>query len=34
MITCFIGAFFMMLYPLNAARMALVTKELADKGLN
>jgi Na+/melibiose symporter-like transporter len=34
MITCFLGAFFMMLYPLNSARMAIVTKELAAKGLN
>jgi Na+/melibiose symporter-like transporter len=34
MITCFIGAFFMMLYPLTAARMVQVTKELAEKGLN
>jgi GPH family glycoside/pentoside/hexuronide:cation symporter len=34
MITCFLGAFFMMLYPLNSARMAIVTRELAAKGLN
>jgi GPH family glycoside/pentoside/hexuronide:cation symporter len=34
MITCFLGAFFMMLYPLNSARMAIVTKELAAKGLH
>jgi glycoside/pentoside/hexuronide:cation symporter, GPH family len=33
MITCFIGAFFMFLYPLNSKRMAEITKELAAKGL-
>jgi len=31
MITCFLGAFFMMLYPLNAARMKIITQELADR---
>jgi GPH family glycoside/pentoside/hexuronide:cation symporter len=30
-ITCFVGAFFMMLYPLGAARMAIITKELEAK---
>lgn len=33
MIACFIGAFFMMLYPLNQKVMAKVTEELAAKGL-
>ena len=33
MITCFIGAFFMMLYPLNGKVMEAVTKKLADKGV-
>lgn len=32
MITCFIGAFFMMIYPLGSARMATITKELAERG--
>jgi GPH family glycoside/pentoside/hexuronide:cation symporter len=32
MITCFIGAFFMMLYPLNGKVMEAVTKKLADRG--
>jgi GPH family glycoside/pentoside/hexuronide:cation symporter len=31
MITCFLGAFFMMLYPLNAARMKIITRELAER---
>jgi Na+/melibiose symporter-like transporter len=31
MITCFLGAFFMMLYPLNAARMKIITQELAER---
>ena len=33
MITCFIGAFFMMLYPLNGKVMEAVTKKLAEKGV-
>jgi GPH family glycoside/pentoside/hexuronide:cation symporter len=33
MIACFVGAFFMMLYPLNQKVMAKVTEELAAKGL-
>jgi GPH family glycoside/pentoside/hexuronide:cation symporter len=33
MIACFIGAFFMMLYPLGQARMTLITKQLEEKGL-
>jgi len=32
MITCCIGAFFMVLYPLGSARMAVITKELAERG--
>jgi Na+/melibiose symporter-like transporter len=31
MSTCFLGDFFMMLYPLNAARMKLITQELAER---
>jgi Na+/melibiose symporter-like transporter len=30
-IACLIGAFFMMLYPLGAARMKLITQELAER---
>lgn len=33
MITCLVGAFFMIIYPLNDKRMAIVTKELVEKGL-
>jgi Na+/melibiose symporter-like transporter len=32
MITCFLGAFFMMLYPLNGKVMEAVTKKLAEQG--
>jgi glycoside/pentoside/hexuronide:cation symporter, GPH family len=32
MIACFIGAFFMMIYPLNNARMTVITRELEAKG--
>jgi GPH family glycoside/pentoside/hexuronide:cation symporter len=31
MIACFMGAFFMMLYPLGASRMQAITKELAER---
>lgn len=31
MIACFIGAFFMMLYPLGSARMKIITAELAER---
>ena len=34
MIACFIGAFFMMLYPLGSARMKTITQELAERGLS
>ncbi|HEY5959620.1 MAG TPA: MFS transporter, partial [Polyangiaceae bacterium] len=33
-IACFMGAFFMFLYPLNNRRMATITRELAEKGLS
>jgi GPH family glycoside/pentoside/hexuronide:cation symporter len=32
MIACFVGAGFMMLYPLGSARMAIITQELAARG--
>jgi GPH family glycoside/pentoside/hexuronide:cation symporter len=32
-IACFMGAFFMFLYPLNNKKMAAITRELAEKGL-
>ncbi len=31
MIACFLGAFFMLLYPLGAARMKIITRELAER---
>jgi GPH family glycoside/pentoside/hexuronide:cation symporter len=34
MIACFVGAFFMMLYPLGSARMKTITQELAERGLS